>query len=179
MGLIENLKTKYNTKVQYLWCNNMGENLTFKMACEQEELGIKFEYATLGMPQQNGWVEQKFATLFNLIWAMLNSGNFKAILENGLWIEAANTTTFLENNLVTRNRNITYFNKYLGREREAFLLWYKNLVKWYCYLHGQLPSDKIMLHYWDYDHYLGPKMSFSREISAFPFGILCYSPGLN
>ena len=42
MGLIKNFKTEYNIKVQYLCCDNKGENVDFKMACKQEEMGKKF-----------------------------------------------------------------------------------------------------------------------------------------
>ena len=65
LGLIKNLKTKYNTQVQFLHYNNVEENVAFKKACKQEELGVYFEYAAPSMPQQNYHVEHKFATLFN------------------------------------------------------------------------------------------------------------------
>ena len=34
MGLIKNLKTKYNIQVQYLCCDNAGEIVDFKRACK-------------------------------------------------------------------------------------------------------------------------------------------------
>ena len=52
--------------VQYLHCDNAGKNVVFKKACKQEGLGMDFEYTAQGMPQQNGYVEQKFTTLFML-----------------------------------------------------------------------------------------------------------------
>ena len=50
-GLIKNLKNKYNMQVQYLHCDNAGENVSFEKACKQEGLGMEFEYTTPGMPQ--------------------------------------------------------------------------------------------------------------------------------
>ena len=81
------------------------------------------------MPQENGCVKRKFATLFNWVHAMLNDGKFNAYLQNGLWAKAANTAMLLENNLETLNRNLSPFQQFLGREREAFYPHCKNLVK--------------------------------------------------
>ena len=40
IGLIKNLKNKYNLQLQYLNCNNAGENISFEKACKQEGLGV-------------------------------------------------------------------------------------------------------------------------------------------
>ena len=71
------------------------------MRCKQERMGVQFEYTIPGTPQQNGQGEQKFATLFNRICEMLNSGKFSSVLRNSLWAKAANATIFLENHIVT------------------------------------------------------------------------------
>ena len=59
-------------QVQYLHYDNAGENVAFKKACKQEGLGIDFEFTAPGMSQQNGHVEQIFATLqqgmHNALW---------------------------------------------------------------------------------------------------------------
>ena len=54
VGLIKDLKTKYNWQVQRLQCDNLGGNQAFERACNQEGLGINFEYTAPGTPQQNG-----------------------------------------------------------------------------------------------------------------------------
>ena len=105
IGLIKNLKNKYNLQVEYLCCDNIGENVTFKKACKQEGLEIDFKYTVPGMPQQNSCVERKFATLFNQVCAILNDGKLKAYLQNGLWATAAKTVMVLKNNLLTSNRS--------------------------------------------------------------------------
>ncbi len=61
-------------------CNNAGENVSLQKAYKQEGLGMFFEYTTPGTPQQNGRVEQKFATLYNRVRAMLNGGKFTSSL---------------------------------------------------------------------------------------------------
>ena len=105
IGLIKNLKNKYNLQVQYLLCNNAEENIAFKTACKQEELGVNFECTAQGMPQQNGHAKRKFATLFNWVNAMLKGGKFNAYLQNSLWAKAANTTMLLKNSLLSPNKN--------------------------------------------------------------------------
>ena len=47
LGFIKNLKSKYNLQVQYLCCNNAGENVAFERACKQEGMGVDFEYTAL------------------------------------------------------------------------------------------------------------------------------------
>ena len=59
VGLIKNLKTKYNIQVQYLHHDNAGENVALKKACKQEGMGMEFEFITPGNPQQNCYVEWK------------------------------------------------------------------------------------------------------------------------
>ena len=56
LGLMKNLKNKYDMQVQYLCCDNTGENVAFKKACKQEGLGVGFECTAPGTPQQNGHV---------------------------------------------------------------------------------------------------------------------------
>ena len=75
VGLIKNLKHKYNLQVQYLCCNNASENHAFGQTCKQEGLGVDFKFV-----EQNGRVEWKFATLFNWVHAMLNFRKLNAYL---------------------------------------------------------------------------------------------------
>ena len=46
-------------------------------------------------------VEQKFATLYSQVRAMLNGGKFTLSLQNQLWAEAAHMATVLQNNMVS------------------------------------------------------------------------------
>ena len=64
-------------------------------------MGGDFEYTAQGMQQQNGHIEQKFATLFNWVCDMHNSSKFNAYLWNGLWAKVVNTIKLLKNKLIT------------------------------------------------------------------------------
>ena len=90
------------------------------LACKQEGMSIEFEYTAAGTPYQNGHVEGKFATLFNRILAMLNSGNFSYFGRNDSWAKATNTATFLKNNLLTLLQDLTPFQLFLERELEVY-----------------------------------------------------------
>ena len=48
--VVENLKTKYKMHIQYLSCENVGENVAFKKACKQERVGMEFEFTVLHIP---------------------------------------------------------------------------------------------------------------------------------
>ena len=122
ISLIKNLKTKYNIQVQYLCC-------AFQKNLQTRRDGKKYQFTTLGTPQQQSCVEQKFATLFNPVHAMLNGGKFTAFLRNSSWTEATNTAMLLESNLFTLNRNICLFQHFLGKGRESSCLSCKKLVK--------------------------------------------------
>ena len=69
LGLIKLLKNKYNLEVQYLFCDNAGENIALEKAWKQEGLGFHFKYTAPSMPQQNGCIKREFATLFNQVHA--------------------------------------------------------------------------------------------------------------
>ena len=123
IGLIKNLKNKYNLQVQYLHCNNAGENVAFEKAYKDNVLGVDFEYTAPGTPQQNVCIERKFATLFNQVCVMLSSSKFNAYLCNSLWTKAVNTTMLLENNLSTLNRILSPFQHFFGKRRKRIPSW--------------------------------------------------------
>ena len=60
--------------------------------------GGNFDYTAPGMPQQNGQVKKKLATLFNQVFDVPDGGKFNAYLQNEKWAKAANNTMLLENN---------------------------------------------------------------------------------
>ena len=84
LGLVNNLIPKFNLQVQYLCCNNAGENQAFKKTYKQEGPGINFKYTDPGMPQQNGHIKHKFTTQFNWVHTMLNGSKFTAYLQSSL-----------------------------------------------------------------------------------------------
>ena len=121
LGLVKDLKIKFSLQVQYLLCNNAGENQAFKKTCKQEGLGINFKCTAPGMPQQNGCIEHKFAILVNWVQAMLDSSKYTAYLQSDFWAEAANTTTLLKINLITPNRTLSAFQHFFGKEKKLVI----------------------------------------------------------
>ena len=53
---------------------------------------------------------------------MLNSGKLNSFLHNSLWVEAANTATLLENNLLTLSRTLSPFQQCFGKGKRSILL---------------------------------------------------------
>jgi len=76
LELIKELHNKHKIKVKRIQCNNSGENQSFQQAAKQERLGITFKFTAWETPQQNGRVEQIFATLYGQVQAMMNGTGF-------------------------------------------------------------------------------------------------------
>ena len=71
------------------------------------------------MQQQNGFIKQKFATLFNRACAMLNGWKFNACPQNDLQADAVNTNMLLKINLQTPNSNLSILtNTYEEKKRK-------------------------------------------------------------
>jgi hypothetical protein len=116
LELLKDLKAKHRKTVRLIRCDNAGENKSLQKLCEQEGLGIQFEYTAPGTPQLNGRVERKFATLYGRVRAMLNGARLTKELRNGLWTEAARTASDLENTLVSSTRPVAPFNQFFEKE---------------------------------------------------------------
>ena len=83
--LIMNLKSRYNTAVTYLRCDNSGENKATESLFRRNGIPIKFEFTAPNTPQQNGVVERKLATLYGRIRSMLNAARINEELREKLW----------------------------------------------------------------------------------------------
>ena len=57
-GVTQHITIKYN---------NAGENKMAEELCKKEGLNVLFEYTAPNIPQQNGKVERKFATLYGCV----------------------------------------------------------------------------------------------------------------
>ena len=68
--------------------------------CDENEMGIKFEYTAPGTLQQNGVVERAFVTLIGRGRAMINYMGFTVKKRQEMWCEAAQTATMLDNVMV-------------------------------------------------------------------------------
>ena len=80
-----------------LHCDNVGENIRhLQDACDKEK-GIIMEYTALYTLEQNGVVEQAFANVRNMGYAMMLDAHFSKEAQGLLWMEAMNATTSLAN----------------------------------------------------------------------------------
>ena len=100
--LMRRLKDQHGINVKIIRCNNAGDNEKMEEACIEQRMGIKFKYTAVGIPQQNGRVERKFATLYGRIRSMMIDAGIKEHLRQKLWAEAANMCVDLDNILVKK-----------------------------------------------------------------------------
>lgn len=110
LKLVKHIKNK-DKDVNFIRCDNTGENLCAKKVFEAENMRINFEFTARGTPQQNGVVERVFQTLYNRVRAMLNGGGFEDEMRQLLWVECANTATMLEN-MTVRKEGKSAFEKF-------------------------------------------------------------------
>ena len=96
-SLLQLWKDKYNKTTKYIQCDNAGENMALKDACQKDFPTIIFEFTAPGTPQQNGKAERAFTTLYGRVRSMLNHARFPAEVRTGLWAECARTATMLDN----------------------------------------------------------------------------------
>ena len=54
IGLIKQINGINNCKVEFIRCDNAGENKSLEKACIEKGLNIAFEYTSRNTPQQNG-----------------------------------------------------------------------------------------------------------------------------
>ena len=95
--ILQKIENGYNVKVERIWCDNAGENISFEKECARNKMNIKFEYTSAGTPQQNGRIERKFATLYSRVRAMFIGAGIDERLRKLLWAEAMNTAIDLDN----------------------------------------------------------------------------------
>ena len=94
-------------------CDNAGENKVLERESDKNELGIIFESAAPGTPQQNGVVERAFVTVMGRARAMMNYAGFTMAKTQQLWCEAAQTATMLDNILVQESAKSPAFTQFL------------------------------------------------------------------
>ena len=78
-------------------------------------MGTKVEYTTPEAPQQNRKVEQKFALLHNRVHACVEWGEIFSFFEKCIVVSGSNSSTLLENNLITTKRHQSPLQKCFGK----------------------------------------------------------------
>ena len=84
------------------------------ICCDQNEMGIKFEYTAPGTPQQNRVVERVLVTLIDRGIAMMNHAGFTVKKRQEMWCEATKRATMLDNVLVQENGGKPPHTKFYG-----------------------------------------------------------------
>ena len=118
--LIKHLDRKHGYHVKYLRCDNAGENIKTEEACQQQGLGVTFEYTSPNTPQQNGRVERKFATLYGRVRSMMNAARLTGALRTGLWAECARTATNLDNIDCDNQEKVPRYKRFMKEDYKGF-----------------------------------------------------------
>ena len=113
---LKELKNKYKIEVQQIRMDNAGENEMLARCCDQNEMGIKFEYTARGTQEQNGVVERPFVALIGRGRAMMNHAGFTVKKKQKMWCEAAQTATMLDNVLVQEKGGKLPHTKFYGED---------------------------------------------------------------
>ena len=82
----------------------MKKQVKIRLSKKKNFQEIKFEFTSLGNPQQNGMLERIFATLHSGMCVMMTQAGLHENLKTGLWPECAATTTKLKNILVNPHK---------------------------------------------------------------------------
>ena len=126
---LKSLHARFGRGVCYIRCDNAGENIALQRECEKAGLGIQFEFTAPGTPQQNGRVEQKFATLWGRVRAMLEGVQLSKAQHRVMWSEAANTATNFETYFPVFGDSHGSASNFLGRDINRLSIHQKYLEK--------------------------------------------------
>lgn len=116
IGLVKQINNLKDRKVEYVRCDNAGENKAFEKECLKQGLNITFEYTSRNTPQQNGQVERAFATLYGKMRAMLKSAEFSETEKERFWHECASTATKTDNVLIRKGQTGSPFKRFYGKD---------------------------------------------------------------
>jgi hypothetical protein len=100
--------------VEKLRLDNSGENIAMADAIKAEGCNVTFEFISPGSIQYSGVVERMFATLFGMVFSMLNEARTPMLLHRGIWAEAARTATDTRNYLVSYKSDKSSYEKFMS-----------------------------------------------------------------
>ena len=102
---IKELKVKYGIDIKYIRLDNSWENKSLQKECDNQNLGIIFEFTAPGTPHQNSVVKRKIHTLMGRSRAMMLTAGFSQQDKRKFWFEVISTATKLDNIIVKKRKN--------------------------------------------------------------------------
>ena len=101
---IKGLSKKYGIEIKRVRLDNSGENKSLQKECNQENLGMIFEFTAPGTPQQNSVAERRIPTLMDRARAMLIQAGIDSKGKGEFRCEVISTATKLDNIMVRPER---------------------------------------------------------------------------
>ena len=101
---IKELKAKYVIDIKYIRLDNSWENKSLQKECDNQNLGIIFEFTAPGTPHQHSVVKRKIPTLMGRSRAMMLTAGFSQQDKRKFWCEVISTVTKLDNIMVRKER---------------------------------------------------------------------------
>ena len=101
---IKGLSKKYGIEIKRVRLDNSGENKSLQKECNQENLGMIFEFAAPGTPQQNSVAERRIPILMGRVRAMLLQVGIDSKGKGEFRCEVISTATKLDNKMVRPER---------------------------------------------------------------------------
>ena len=115
---IKNMGKNYKIYIRTIRLDNSGENRKLQQECDEENLGIRFEFTAPGAPQQNSMVERKVPTIIGRGRAMMIHAGSDENYRRKLWCEIVSTATKLDNLIMTemggKPPHFNFFNEHLS-----------------------------------------------------------------
>ena len=113
---IKALINKYGIDVKRIRLDNSGENRSVQRECDKQNLGIIFEFAAPGTPQQNSVAERKIPTLMGRARAMMIEAGLNQQDKRKFWCEVISTATKLDRIMVRTDRTKPPFTLFFNKD---------------------------------------------------------------
>ena len=113
---IKGLSRKYGIEIKRIRLDNSGENKSLQKECDKQNLGVIFEFAAPGTPQQNSVVERRIPTLVGRARAMLIQAVINSKEKGEFLCEVISTATNLDNIMVRPDSTKPPYNLFYNKD---------------------------------------------------------------
>ena len=132
---IKGLSRKCGIEIKGIRLDNSEENRRLQKQCDQQNLGLVFQFTAPGTPQQNSVVERKIPTLVGRARAMLIQAGINSKEKGEFWCEVISTATNLDNIMVRPDRT-----------KPPYTLFYNNDAKFMKHLRSFGEMEVVAMH---------------------------------